>query len=95
VLNFSQSALDAATHKRFHNDPTPINAILLSLGVLIGLVLVGYVWTKSGKIARENLEEQAEGARERLIPNELAGNGTAAHDYGAVEERGRKGRASN
>ena len=57
-------------------------------------MLVGYVWTKSGKIARENLEEEAEGARERLIPEGLNGNGNGTHavDYGAFdEERGRKG----
>ncbi|KAH9861031.1 hypothetical protein IAQ61_010767 [Plenodomus lingam] len=41
LLNFSQSALDAATHKLFHNDPVPVNVGLLVSALLVGVVLVG------------------------------------------------------
>lgn len=80
VLNFSQSALDAATHKVFKNDPIPINVILLGLALLIGLALVGFVYSRSHKIMRENIEEEAEEARERLMPGVSVG----VQDYGAV-----------
>jgi MFS family permease len=91
LLNFSQSALDAATHKVFDNNPLPVNVILLGLGLLIGSVLVGYVWTKSGKIFRENIEDEAQGARESLMPGADT-NGLSRTDYGTIgeEERGRK-----
>lgn len=81
LLNFSQSALDAATHKTFHNDPVPINVILLSLALLVGIALVAFVFKKSHKIHRENIEEEAEGAREVLMPG---ANGVGVSDYGAM-----------
>ncbi|KAF7674538.1 mfs general substrate transporter [Alternaria burnsii] len=95
VLNFSQSALDAATHKTFKNDPVPINVILLSLALLVGLALVTFVWRKSHKIQRENIEEEAEEARETLMPNaseingygSMNGSGTASP---GEEDRGRR-----
>ncbi|CAN9178732.1 unnamed protein product [Alternaria alternata] len=95
VLNFSQSALDAATHKTFKNDPVPINVILLSLALLVGLALVAFVWRKSHKIQRENIEEEAEEARETLMPNaseingygSMNGSGTASP---GEEDRGRR-----
>ncbi|KAH7406411.1 major facilitator superfamily domain-containing protein [Phaeosphaeria sp. MPI-PUGE-AT-0046c] len=85
LLNFSQTALDAATHKTFHNNPVPINVILLGLALLVGVALVAFVWRKSHKILRENIEEQAEEAREVLMPN---ANGTGVNDYGAMAENG-------
>ncbi|PWO21814.1 hypothetical protein PtrARCrB10_09674 [Pyrenophora tritici-repentis] len=78
LLNFSQSALDAATHKTFHNDPVPINVILLSLALLVGLALVAYVWRKSQTLRRDCIEDEAEEARETLMPH---ANGTG---YGSV-----------
>ncbi|KAI9836314.1 MAG: hypothetical protein M1837_003421 [Sclerophora amabilis] len=68
LFNFSQSALDALTHKTFHKDPVPVNIILLLLVLVVGLVLVGYVWRRSRTLKRKVLEEEAEGAREVLIP---------------------------
>jgi len=56
----------------------PINVILLSLALLVGLALVTYVWRKSRTIQRENIEEEAEEARETLMPH-ANGNG-----YGSV-----------
>ncbi|KAI4187996.1 MAG: hypothetical protein LQ346_005397 [Caloplaca aetnensis] len=68
LLNFVQSALDAATHKVFHGDPMPINTILLVVAFLVGVALVGFVWHKSRKMGRDRLEDEAEGATERLMP---------------------------
>jgi multisubunit Na+/H+ antiporter MnhC subunit len=83
LLNFSQSALDAATHDVFHGDPLPVNIILLSSALLVGIALIGFVFKKSHKIHRENIEEEAEGAREVLMPG-AKGNGNGARDYGAM-----------
>ena len=65
--------------------------ILLSSALLVGLALVGFVARRSHKIHRENIEEEAEGARERLMP----GADVSVADYGAVGnaregERGRR-----
>ncbi|KAF2638824.1 MFS general substrate transporter [Massarina eburnea CBS 473.64] len=98
VLNFAQSGLDAATHGPFHNNPLPVNVILLSSALLVGIALVGFVARKSHKIHRENIEEEAEGARETLMPG-ANGIGMGVSDYGAInggtgsgrdEERGRR-----
>lgn len=94
LLNFSQSALDAATHVVFKNDPVPINVILLGLALLVGVTLVLFVWRRSHKIMREQVEDEAEDAREVLIP--AASGGVGVNDYGAIngngngEERGRR-----
>jgi hypothetical protein len=59
----------------------PINVILLSLALLVGLALVAFVWKKSHKIRRENVEEQAEEARETLMPG---ASGGAVNGYGSM-----------
>ncbi|KAF2263078.1 MFS general substrate transporter [Lojkania enalia] len=87
LFNFAQSALDALTHKVFNNNPVPVNIILLSLALLIGSFLVGYVYRKSWKIHRENLEAEADGAREVLMPDANA-NGIHGTDYGAMNGHG-------
>lgn len=79
LFNFSQSALDAMTHRLFASNPVPVNLLLLGLALIIGAALVTYVWRKSHSIQRENIEEEAEGAREVLIPGVVA-NGS----YGAL-----------
>lgn len=56
LLNFSQSGLDAVTHKGFHRDPLPVNILLLVIALAVGLVLVGYVYWKSRAIKRDTLE---------------------------------------
>ncbi|KAI9689270.1 MAG: hypothetical protein M1820_010181 [Bogoriella megaspora] len=68
LFNFVQSGLDALTHGAFKNDPRPINAVLLGVEVVVGAVLVLYVYWRSRSIERERLEEEAEGAREVLMP---------------------------
>ena len=87
LLNFSQTALDAATHKAFHNNPIPVNMILLSLALLIGIALVAFVWRRSHKILREVIEEEAEEAREVLMPS-ANGNGAGSSSYGAINSNG-------
>lgn len=73
ILNFSQSALDAFTHKTFHSDPRPVNIILIVTALTVGVSLVGYVWDKSRWMARDRLEDEAEDAPEARIPNVAAG----------------------
>jgi hypothetical protein len=69
LFNFFQAGLDALTHKTFENDPIPVNVILLSMALLVGVVLVGFVGRKSYTMERDKLEDEAEGAREVLMPN--------------------------
>jgi hypothetical protein len=47
LLNFSQSGLDYLFHETFHENPIPVNLILLSLGLFIGIFLVSYVSLKT------------------------------------------------
>ena len=49
----------------------------------MGIALVGFVFKKSHKIHRENIEEEAESAREVLMPG-AKGNGIGVSDYGAI-----------
>jgi multisubunit Na+/H+ antiporter MnhC subunit len=87
LFNFSQTALDAATHKTFGNNPVPVNVILLALALLVGIALCAFVYTKSHTIMRQNIEDEAEEAREVLIPH------AGGPEYGAMspsqENRGR------
>ncbi|KAI0391680.1 FMP42 protein [Xylariaceae sp. FL0594] len=46
LFNFSQSALDYLFHETFRGDPVPVNLILLSAGLLVGVCLVGFVTFK-------------------------------------------------
>lgn len=68
ALNLLQAALDVATHKVFHGDPIPVNVTLLTIVLLVGSTLTGYVWHKSRASDRKRLEEEAEAAPEVLIP---------------------------
>jgi hypothetical protein len=47
--------------------------------LLVGIVLVAFVYRRSHKIMRENIEEEAEEAREVLMPQ------TTVNDYGAMD----------
>ena len=73
LLNFSQSALDAATHKGFRGDPLPINVLLEVVALVCGVGLVWYVWWKSRSINRDVLEEEAEETPEQPIPRIAGG----------------------
>ena len=81
LFNFTQAGLDALTHKAFGNDPIPVNIILLCTALVVGAVLVGYVWRKSYTMEREKLEEEAEGAGEILIPGADAENTERPHGH--------------
>ena len=73
LLNFSQSALDAVTHKAFNRDPVPVNMILLIIALVVGVALVGFVWYKSRHMYREELEEEAGAAEEQPMPGAAVG----------------------
>ena len=68
LLNFSQSALDVLTQRTFHRDPLPVNIILLVVCLVVGLVLVGYVYYKSRAMERDRLEEEAEETPDTVMP---------------------------
>ncbi|KAL1591186.1 hypothetical protein WHR41_00126 [Cladosporium halotolerans] len=81
VLNFLQAGLDATTHKTFNNDPVPVNVVLLCAALAVGIALVGFVWRKSYTMHREKLEEEAESAREALIPGADVENTQRPHGH--------------
>lgn len=91
LFNFSQSALDALTHKVFHNNPMPVNLMLLIIALAVGVALVSYVYHKSKTIHVDILREEAEEAEERLMPGAGSGidwaqNGHGARTYGTIDE---------
>jgi CHASE1-domain containing sensor protein len=63
----------------------PINVILLSLALLVGLALVAFVWKNSHRSQRESVEEEAEEARETLMPG---ASGSAVNGYGSMNGSG-------
>lgn len=71
LLNFSQSALDAMTHKVFHRNPVPVNMLMLGIALTVGLALAGFVWYKSKSMARKYLETEAEDATEIMMPGAI------------------------
>ena len=83
LFNFSQSLLDALTFHAFHNDPVPVDLVLMALVLIVGLAVTGYVWRQSKHIEREFLEQEADEAEERLIPNGEAegSNGVSRTDW--------------
>jgi hypothetical protein len=62
MFNFSQSGLDYLFHETFHGNPIPVNVMLLSLGLAIGIALVAYVVTQAKRMRRKVLAREAEGA---------------------------------
>jgi MFS family permease len=81
LFNFSAQGLDALTHHAFNNNPVPVNIILLSTAFAVGVTLVGYVWYRSRSIERDALEEEAEEAREVLIPGADVDNTMREHGH--------------
>ncbi|RMD43011.1 hypothetical protein DV735_g2154, partial [Chaetothyriales sp. CBS 134920] len=69
LFNLLQSPLDAATHVIFGGNPIPVNVILLSAAVIVGTSLVAYTAMRARTLEREKLEDEAELAREQLMPN--------------------------
>lgn len=62
LFNFSQSGLDYLFHETFRGDPIPVNVILLSLGLLVGLAMLIYVGVQVKDLKRKMLELEAERA---------------------------------
>ncbi|MCJ1359685.1 MAG: hypothetical protein MMC33_009687 [Icmadophila ericetorum] len=60
LLNLSQSGLDALTLVVFNRNPVPVDVMLLSISLLIGIALVVYIRRKSQQMKRSFLEEDAE-----------------------------------
>ncbi|KXH37517.1 major facilitator superfamily transporter [Colletotrichum simmondsii] len=60
LFNFLQSGLDVLFHQTFGGDPVPVNVILLSAGLAVGIALVGYVALKARGLKRKTLEQEAE-----------------------------------
>lgn len=68
MINLSQPLIDAANHEVFHDNPIPINVILTSLGLVIGTVLVIFVWVQERHIYKGEREVREATERDRLIP---------------------------
>lgn len=76
--------------------------MLLVIALAVGGLLTVFVWRKSKSVNRENLEDNAEGAREVLVPPQAGGGASAGgvggetqwRDYGATSftEPSRRGR---
>lgn len=77
LLNLSQAGLDALTHKVFHRDPLPVNLALLVAVLVVGAMLVGFVWYQSKHMKRDYLEEEAEEAQDTPMPAATTTNGSA------------------
>jgi len=68
LFNFSQSGLDALTHKVFDGNPIPVNLGLLGAALVVGSALVIYVGVRAYSMRRESLLEEAEQAQETVMP---------------------------
>ncbi|EXJ87515.1 hypothetical protein A1O3_04475 [Capronia epimyces CBS 606.96] len=68
LFNFLQSPLDAVTHVVFNGNPIPVNVILMGIAVTVGTALVIFTYMRSRSMKREQLEVEAEGASESLMP---------------------------
>jgi hypothetical protein len=62
LFNFSQSGLDFLFHETFHNNPTPVNIMLLSTGLALGIALVFYVGHKTREMRLNALRQEAAAA---------------------------------
>ena len=82
-MNFSQSGLDALRHTLFRDDPVPVNIILLTVALFIGVTLVVFVQRRSthrsGDVyARGRVEREAEDAVTHVVPDFSMGAGQAS-----------------
>jgi MFS family permease len=68
LFNFSQSGLDALLHKVFNGNPVPVNLILLGSAFLVGITLCVFVGIKAYGMKRNLLVDEAEHAREVVMP---------------------------
>ncbi|KAJ3559172.1 hypothetical protein NPX13_g9573 [Xylaria arbuscula] len=62
LLNFSQSGLDYLFHETFNGNPIPVNLMLLSLGLAVGICLVGFVGFKAKRLRMKREAAYTNGA---------------------------------
>ncbi|VVT55291.1 uncharacterized protein SAPINGB_P004523 [Magnusiomyces paraingens] len=60
VLNVLQAQLDATTHNVFAGNPTPVNIMLVSITIVIGISFLTYVKVQVKRIQRKSLEQEAQ-----------------------------------
>jgi hypothetical protein len=81
LFNFSQSFLDALTHKVWDGNPVPVNIILLCISLTVGISLTTFVAIQSKKLGKKELRAEADDASEHLMP----GAQIDTRDYGTVQ----------
>ncbi|KAK5663269.1 hypothetical protein OQA88_3696 [Cercophora sp. LCS_1] len=59
LFNFSQSGLDYLFHETFKGNPVPVNIMLLSMGLAVGIALLVFVTTRAAAMRRKMLETEA------------------------------------
>ncbi len=60
LFNFSQSGLDYLFHQTFRGNPVPVNLMLMTLGLTIGICLIIFVGVQVRGLKRRMLEREAE-----------------------------------
>ena len=60
LFTFTQSALQALVHDEFDNNPGPVNLGLAATGLVIGLILVAYVDSKSRVVKQDVMSDNDE-----------------------------------
>lgn len=68
IFNLLQATLDRSTHQIFGGNPMPINILLLSATILIGVVFLTYIRTQLKGIKRKQLEAAANQASVDNMP---------------------------
>lgn len=62
LFNFAQSGLDYLFHVVFNGNPIPVNFMLLTLSLTVGICMITYVAVQSRGLRRKMLEQEAESA---------------------------------
>jgi len=62
LFNFSQSGLDYLFHKVFDGNPVPVNILLLTMGLIVGVCLVAFVAVQVRGLKKSLLQREAEHA---------------------------------
>ena len=70
LVNLSQYFIDSLTLDRFHGNPTPVNVVLAAAGLVVGTVLVLFVWRERKVVGIAQLGGYMDPERLPLIPTE-------------------------
>src|SRR3569833_167244 len=62
LFNFSQSGLGYLFHKVFDGNPVPVNILLLTMGLIVGVCLVAFVAVQVRGLKKSLLQREAEHA---------------------------------